>query len=266
MGLAIDTIGFSATAPGSTYTAVTYSPGDSPVVRAYAAGSSATLEAITRSGATGGDIRVRSPLLHDNVQGIRLRSSERVSHWLMPRELGQVLQPQDTLTIELTGGTTSEVDAGAILIYYSNLPGASARLHSWGDVSGIIKSYKPIRVSVTTGATAGQWTDAVITASENLLHANTDYAVLGITVDTGVTAVALKGVDTSNLRVGCPGPNDAINTSDYFVELTVRHGTPHIPVFNSANAGNTYVSVLADTTGTSVTVTLHAVELTQNLP
>src|SRR5579875_2555711 len=121
MGLAIDTIGFSATAPGSTYTAVTYSPGDSPVVRAYAAGSSATLEAITRSGATGGDIRVRSPLLHDNVQGIRLRSSERVSHWLMPRELGQVLQLQDTLTIELTGGTTSEVDAGAILIYYSNL-------------------------------------------------------------------------------------------------------------------------------------------------
>lgn len=266
MGLAIDTIGVSATGPGTTYTAATVAAGDSLVVRSFATGSYCALEAVTRSGVTAGDVRIRSPLLHDNVQGIRLRSAERVSHWLMPPQVAQQLQSQDTFIVELTGGTGTEVDCAALLVYYANLPGASARLHSWGDVSGIIKNYKPIRVNVTTGATAGQWTDTVITATENLLVANTDYAILGITTDQPVTVAALKGVDTSNLRVGCPGPNDTINTADYFVRLSDMHGMPHIPVVNSANAGNTYVSVLADTTGTSVTVTLHAVELTQNLP
>lgn len=264
MGRAIDTVLFSAVNPGAGPTAATPANGDSANVRSFNATSQAVLENIIRMGGTAGFVQVRSPLFHDNVRGIRITPNESPSVFSLPGEALQQLRPQDSLIVEMSGGA-AETDIALLSFYYDDLPGANARLKSWGDVSGLIDSVKPISVAVTSSATAGQWTDTVLTTTENLLHANTDYAVLGYMSNTALGGIAIKGIDTSNLRVGGPGSTSEYPTTDYFVNMSARTGRPHIPVFNSANAGATFVSVCAATASVAATVELICIELTQNV-
>jgi len=264
MGLAIDTIVGHATNPSTTVTAATMASGDSLTVRSFGPGAYARLEKVIRAGATSGIVQVRSPMFHDNVRGIRFTSAEDPSTFLLPPDVGQPLTSQDTLIMELTGGT-AETDLGILAVYYSNVMGTAARLHSWGDISGNIKSIKPVEVDCTASATIGTWVDTVATATENLLHANTDYAVLGYVTDVEVAAVGVKGQETGNLRICGPGTTATDDTSDYYIKWSQRENTPHIPVINAANIGSVYASVVDDEASTAVRVQLILAELASNL-
>lgn len=262
---AIDTVLVSAVNPGATAPANPGVSGDSLAVRAFTPASRAYLEAIIRQGATAGFVQVRSPLFHDPIQGIRITPGETPSVYSLPGEACQPLLPQDTLSVDISGGA-AESDIAALALYYQDLPGVSARLHNWADISNNVKSVKPIRVAVTSSATIGAWSDTLITATENLLHANTDYAVLGYMASAALGVIALRGIDTGNLRVGGPGATSELATTDYFVQQSQRTGRPHIPVFNSANAGGVFVSVAASAASVASVVELICVELAANLP
>jgi hypothetical protein len=151
-------------------------------------------------------------------------------------------------------------------LYYEDLPGIQARLHNYSDILPLTKSVKPIRVAVTSSATVGLWTDTLITTTENLLHANTDYAVIGYTSNSALGCIALKGAETGNLRIGGPGATSEFATTDFFALMNQRNNRPWVPVFNSANAGGLFVSVCASTASVAATVELICVELSQNLP
>lgn len=266
MGLAIDTIVVSAVNPGAGPTAfTTAASGDSLVVRNFAPSASCKLIQLTRRGAASGFIRVRSPLLHDNVRGIMFTSGETPSLFALPERFSQPLYAQDTLIAEGSGGG-AETDLGILTVYYSDLLGAAARLHMQGDITPLIKSVKPVTVSITTSATIGQWTDTVITTTEDLLHANTDYAVIGYITSVALGYVAVKGQDTGNLRIGGPGSINVEDTSDYFSDQSFFHQIPFIPVFNSANKGSFFVSTVDSAASTASTITLILAELSQNLP
>jgi hypothetical protein len=202
--------------------------------------------------------------MHDNVQGIRITPAESPSIFSLPAEQTQLLQAQDTLIVTIAGGA-AETDLGLLSVYYTNLPGAAARLHSPGDINGNIKYMKPIRVAVTTSATVGTWVDTVITTTENLLHANKDYAVLGYMSNAALAAIGIKGADTSNLRIAGPGSTSELAVNDFFVAMSTLTGRPHIPVFNSANANGTFVSVAAPTASVAAVVELICAELQTNL-
>lgn len=265
MGTAAELILVSAVNPGAGPTAFTPGgSGDSLSVRSFSPADKARLEGVIRMGTTAGFVQVRSPLFHDNVRGIRVTPAESPSVFSLPGDALQGVQPQDTLIVEGSGGA-AETDIALLQLYYDNLPGASPRLHSWGDIANNIASVKPISVAVTSSATAGNWVDTLLTTSENLLHANKDYAVLGYMANVALGAIALKGIDTGNLRVGGPGSTQEYPTTNYFVDLTNRTGRPHIPVFNSANANGTFVSVCAATASVAATVELICVELASNL-
>ena len=105
------------------------------------------------------------------------------------------------------------------------------------------------------------WLDTAINATEDNLHANTDYAVLGYTIDVACIAVGIKGIDTSNLRVCGPGSTSSIATGDYFWENALRENLPMIPVFNSANNAATFVSALSVAAAASKVI-LNCAELT----
>jgi hypothetical protein len=263
MGVAIDTISFIATNPGALAVA-TPATGDSGTVRNFGQTDRAIITELFRQGATEGLVRVRSPLLHDFVRGIMFTPSETPSALLLSRRLNQSLHPQDVLTLELGGGA-AEVDMGGLQVFYSNLPGANARLHMWSDISSIIKNVKPLEVDFNTAATAGQWQDTAITVTENLLHANTDYAVIGFIVDVAVCMFGVKGIDTSNLRVCGPGVTRSEVTSEYFARLSDETGFPTIPVINSANQGSIFASCAAVAAGAAIKGQLILAELTQNL-
>ena len=257
MGAAYETVQGNASSPSTTYTALTMATGDSLTVRNFPPQNPAYLLNILRHDATAGVSRLRSPLLHDNVKGIHLALSESPSLWGYPAPGIQALKPQDTLIAEVTG-SASTLDVMGISIYYTNLPGSAARLHHFGDFKGMIKNIVTVEVAVTNSGTAGAWTDTVITTTDNLLHANTDYAVLGMYCDTAIGIIGLKGIDTGNLRMCMSGGTVTYAQSRYFEVLSNLSGLPCIPVFNSANAASTYVSTatLAASTTTNVTLVL----------
>jgi hypothetical protein len=267
MGLAFDTIlaaAINPTASGGTGT-VTAS-GDSLSIRNFPTANAAYLEGLTRMGTTAGFAQVRSPLLHDNVQGVRITPGESPSYFSIPADTQQMLQPQDTL-IATIGGGAGETDLLVLYVYYSNLPGASARLVSPSDLAGNQKYFKPIQVAVTTSATIGAWVDTVITTTEDLTHANKDYAVLGYSGNTALAAIGIKGIDTGNLRASGPGNStNEFSTTRYFEWLSEQTGRPHIPVWNAANKNGTYVSTCAATASVAATVELMCVELVTNYP
>lgn len=269
VGLAIDTVGFfrtSGAGADASLLGATVAPGDSFTVRSFAQTSTASLEAVLYDATTaGGAVRVRSPMLHDNVRGLQWTPGESPSAFLLPAAAEQLLQRQDTLTVEMLVNAATETDVGALVIYYPDLTGASARLHAWGDISGIVAQMKVLEVDANTSATAGNWADTGITATENLLEANTDYAVLGYLVNTAVCAVAVKGGETNSLRVGGPGSIREEVTSDYFLRMANTKQTPHIPVFNSSNKDSIYVSLLAHQVSTAVKVQLILAELAHNI-
>jgi hypothetical protein len=264
MGLAVDSIGLYAANPGASGAAPTVNSGDSLTIRAYTPSAYAGLENIYKQGATEGFIQVRSPLLHDNVRGIRFTPSETPTALLEPAWPSEIVKPMDTLSVLLAGGT-AETDAAVIAVGYDDLPGAAARLHSWGDIAGLIQHIKPVEVDLTTSGTAGTWNDTVVTITEDLMEANRDYAVLGYISDTALCAIGVKGAETGNLRVTGPGIIRVEVSAQFFVKWSNLSGRPRIPVFNSANRYAFYLSTLNAAASSTVKVQLVLALLSQNL-
>jgi hypothetical protein len=246
-------------------TAATAANGDSFVVRNFDQTAWARLEAISlMAGVAGRQAQIKSPAFHDNVTGITFKTTQSPSGWVLPPEVGQPLVRGDTLSVLLDAAATSD-SVATLHAYYQAGAGVDGRYYSWGDISSLIKSIKPVQVAVTTSATIGQWTDTLITTTDNQLHADTDYAVLGYQTDVALVAVGVKGQDTGNLRCCGPGAIDSFDTSDYFVQMSNLHGTPHIPVINSNNKGAIYLSAAANTASVAATPSLILAELTQSL-
>jgi hypothetical protein len=265
---AIDTIASYQGTVASTLAAGVMATGDSSVVRNFPqTGQARIIAAFYDDVTTPLAWRVRSPLLHDNVRGIQFNPGAAAPSSLFPQYAQQRLQPQDQLTFELSTAAATGKALGAISIYYDQLPGAAARLYSPGDIVPLIDNIKPVLVSIGSGAnTAGQWLDTVITTTENLLHANTDYAVLGASLDVAVACLAVKGIDTGNLRCAVPGGVNNPYGADFFARLSDTTGLPCIPVINAANAGATFVSIISSAaTAAASSFTLYLAELSRNL-
>lgn len=268
MGVAMDTIGLTATQAATPANPLQLAAvgGDSLTVRNYAVTDKAWLEAIGLNFATaasGDNFQLTSPMLHDDVSGINFQTAGNPAAFLMPREVGQLLTPGDTLAAEVTDGTASDVATASLHAYYANLPGASARLASWSDISGNIRYLKQVRVAVTP--VAGAWVDTLLGTNADVLHSKADYAVLGYVADANATAIGVKGQFTSNLRACGPGVDSTLSISDYFVAMADKMKMPHIPVFNADDRLAVYVSLLAAATGT-VNVTLNLAELSTPFP
>jgi hypothetical protein len=260
---AIDTVYTYVANPGAGPTATAAAAGDSLNIRDFnSATSKAYLEQLFRRGATAGYARIRSPRLHDNVTGINAYSSETEDTLGLPIQASQPLWPNDALIVEMSGGA-AETDAAVFLVYYENLAGASARLAHWADIMPLIKSIKEFQVAAPAGANA--WTDTAFTTTENQLHADSDYAILGLRSSAAVGALAVKGPDTGNLRVGCPGATLSLDTEDWYIRNDVHsgYGERWIPVINANNRFSTYVSAIDVAAVAGLIVTVVAAELSQ---
>lgn len=255
---AIEVLGFRATNPGAGGAAVTVDSGDSLTIRSFPFdASSAWLDGIWVQEATAAFVRVTSSRLHDNVQGIRLRPLAAVARDLLGDELRQRLYPQDTLGVTLAGGA-AETDAGALLLYYEELPGITQRLGTWAGIQSRIANILTQEVATASAATAGDWPGGTnLNATFDLLKPNVDYALLGYETDTACTTIAVKGPDTGNLKIGGPGTTEALETRSWFVRLSRAVGIPYIPVINAA--GRAASQVFAQSTAVSAAINVNLV-------
>lgn len=258
------------TAPDTTQTALTMAAGDSLTVRNAAPDSAVRLLTTWVDAQLRGIGRIRSPKMHDNVQGIRLATIASEVQPLIPAKVTQRLYPQDTLTVDLSGSATGgDIETMCMLLFYPDLPGQSARLFDPAYVMGKLKNIVTVENTLATGTAGGYSGEEALNADFDLLKANTDYALLGYTVSpvAGQTvgecaAVGWRGADTGNLRVGGPGTDtDRWLTNRWFVWLSEQFGLPLIPVFNSANKAGILVDAAQDENGLDVIVTSIFAEL-----
>jgi len=257
MGRALEIISGRVTFSNNAIVGLTMAAGDSLTVR------NAPLESKVRllnmwailQLATG-SVRLRSPRLHDNVQGLRFTTPVADPQPLFPMGVAQTLVPQDTLICEVqVADAAGDFENVALLLSYDGLPGADARLATWEDVQRRMVNIVTVENTIATAATGG-WTGAqALNTTFDLLKANTDYALLGYHCSAQACAIAWRGADTGNLRVG--GPGGIIQRemqAEWFKNLSLAYGLPLIPVFNSANRAGILIDIVQNENAAAVIV------------
>lgn len=251
------------TAPSTTFTALTVCSGNSLTVRNAVEGSRVSLLAAWGKHQTAGNIRITSPQLHDNVQGIRLFDIAADPYNLLPKQFNQLLEPQDTLSVQVTGSATAgDLELASLLLWYDDLPGIEGRFITAEELFQRTKNIMTVENTLALGTT-GQYTgQEAINAEFDLMKANTNYALIGYTVSALCGCVRWQGADVGNLGIGGPGNiTDKRMTSSWFLDLALQYNLGLIPVFNSANKNGILVDGQQDENGTDTVLTSIFAEL-----
>lgn len=271
MGRILDTVTGFVTAPGGTFTAWTMATGDSLAVRAATPNTNIWLIGAWAWNQVAGVMRVRSPRLHDNVQGIRMRTPVNLVQNKIPLRMtpgaAQKLFTQDTLIVEQTGsGVAGQIETGSLLIWYDDVPGVAGRYIDQATLRKNGVNLMDQEVTITTGV-AGGYSGAVAVNSQagtDDWKANTDYALVGAVTDSRLSSFTVKGVDTGNVRVAFPGEvTEPDETTNWFPSLAAATGLPCIPVFNSQNKGAITVEGVSQQVAVTAVLSLMFVELAQ---
>ena len=271
MGRILDTVTGFVTAPGAVFTAWTMATGDSLAVRAATPGSNIWLVGAWAWNQVAGVMRVRSPRLHDNVQGIRMRTPVNLVQNKIPLRMtpgaAQKLFTQDTLIVEQTGSAVAgQIETGSLMIWYDDVPGVAGRFIDQATLRKNGVNIMEQEVTVITGVGGGYTGGVAINsqAGTDNWKANTDYALVGGVTDSRLATFTVKGVDTGNVRVPFPGElSEPDETQNWFESMAGATGLPMIPVLNSQNKGAITVEGVSQQVAVTAVLTLILVELAQ---
>jgi hypothetical protein len=238
-----ETVGTGVTTAAGigTFTQSVGFTGQTTTVRNTALGSKVNLEAVWIDGTEVNIGRVRSPRLHDNVQGIRYNAPANSQYNLMGLRPQTPLVPQDLLITELAGAAA---DATSLYLHvsYASLPGSDGNFLSYAQVQPRIVDIMTQEFQFSAAASANNWTaGGALNSFTDLMKANTWYALLGYVTSSPIGAVAIQGPDTGGLKVGGPGVANPIETREWFCWMDEYGEEPGIPVINSANKAGTFV-------------------------
>jgi hypothetical protein len=146
---------------------------------------------------------------------------------------------------------------------YDDLPGVSGVFATWDQCQALQLSAVGIQVTALASATRGAYgAQRAFNADDDRLHANTWYAILGVSVQTQVTTISLIGPDWGGQRIGLPAGVLHLDSTTYFIEQSIKWNIPLIPVFNSNNKGNVLVQVADGAASTSPKIDFLLYELT----
>lgn len=260
---------FKQNLTGGAFEALAANNGDSLAVIAFPDAANAAVEEIwAGNSASKMEVAVFSPRFGDSTRGLRLQQmfnptlsgADGVPQLILPRLLDIPVYSSDTLTVQVNG--TAADNANLVMqLYYSDILGAGQRLATWQEIESRILRVLGIEVTVTPGATGDYGTAVAINANDDRLQSDSDYALLGMTVDQPCLSIGIKGPDTGFYRIACPGHWDARHTADWFVQQGLWRGTPHIPIINSNNKGNTFLDGLSPTNVGATKVSLILAQL-----
>jgi len=265
MGLALEVVSGRATAPGvAAFVGLTPSTGNSFTVRNASFSAPIYLVSMWNKNNAAGELRLRSPKLHDNVRGLHFKCTANDPQPFLPDRFKQLLSPQDLLIFEIEGSAVGgQIELGAFLVYYTDLPGAAGRFISEQQLLDRTASMVSVRTTHAVGATGDYSGEVAFNSTDDLLKANTDYAVLGATLSANALLVGLRGPDTGNLRVAVPAHSTERQlTRHWFLTLSRFFQMPMIPVINSANKAGTLVDAVQDQAAAAVSADWTLAELT----
>src|SRR5258706_5977683 len=186
MPQALQLVTFSKVAiTGTNFEAVSPISGDSATFFNVPQGSLAYLaELWATDNLNACEVSVTASRFHDQTYRIRASITScagtatiNPAVCISPIRLDQPIYPSDVLSVQVKGTASDDVII-TMLIYYHDLPGISARLATYEYVKAHTKNLVGINTTLPPGdGVAGR--GVALNASDNRLHANTDYALLG---------------------------------------------------------------------------------------
>ncbi|MGV0951683.1 MAG: hypothetical protein ACOYB3_13505, partial [Azonexus sp.] len=150
-----------------------------------------------------------------------------------------------------------DVEQMGMLIRYKNFPGIAGRLMTEDQVRSRTEKLLTVENSLASTAGPSYGTPEIITTDSDLLRANRDYALMGLTCRTAVHCIYVSAPDFGNVRVGAPGMLRYDIGSQWFMLESRLHGEPLVPIFNSGNKANVQIGVATDENAGTFVVTAH---------
>jgi hypothetical protein len=229
------TTGSAAAAVGTDSLVIKNGDGDIDIIAAW------------QTNQTAGFGQIIFPTAHDTTRGFRANAPIGTNVSLIPFGTQMRVRPQETLAV-LIGATAvaGDVETISFLMRYKNLPGINARLLSAAQVEQRTEKLTTIENSLASTAGPSYGTPELFTTDSDLLQANRDYAILGMTSRTAVHAIYALTPDAGNVRFGCPGILRQEITSQWFMLQSRIHGEPLVPVFNTGNKTQCQIGVVTD--------------------
>lgn len=265
MGKAMQMIVGQVTAPSTTLTALTMNTGDSLTLQYTGNNDRIYMLAAWVDCQTAGQLRIRSPKMHDNSSALTLNTVASELEPLWPLGYKEKLGIQDTLSASLSGsGTSGDIETAAMLLYYDDLPGVDARLMTWAQIEPRIEKTMTTSSALSLGTTGNYSGEVAVNGTLDQFVANYDYACLGYTVTAECAAIGFRGPDTGRMRIGGPGHAERFSlTANWFKNLSLLTGLATIPIINANNKALTLLDGVQDENGTDSTVTLYWARLSR---
>lgn len=254
----IEVVTFTATAPGAAGAAAAAVAGDSMTIKNAQRAAGVGIISLWQKNQVAGFGQIITPSGHDTTRGYRISAPLGVNIASNPLGVRMPMQPQETISALIAGSAVGgDVEQMSALIWYGDLPGIDARLITAAQAESRIEELTTVNQAIVSTAGPGYSGEALINSASDLLRANRDYAVLGLTCATDVHAVTLKGPDLGNVRIAAPGASIKSEiTSQFFMLQSRANGMACVPVINSGNKGATFLGVAADENAGTFNVSL----------
>ena len=250
-----------AAATGDSLTVATYSSGGARVFSAWGIDSDSIAEIAWYYG--------RTDSTQDTTYGLRTMipavalggAATNASFNILGLRQQIPVFSADVPTIKASS-TASDDLVMAYLTEYDNLPGASASFDSWTNVNASNPPVVSFVCNAVASGTVGQYGSArALNTDDTRWVAQRYYAILGFSVKTQVTTVALKLFETGNLLLGAPMGALHLDQRNYFVDLSYNRNKPLIPIMLGTNAGNGFMYISDAEASTSPKVDVHCLLL-----
>lgn len=201
------------------------------------------------------------PSGHDTTRGYRAGVAIGTGQCVLPFGEQMKVEAQEVLAPTIAGSNVAgDIELDSHLIWYENFEGIKMRTISAAELDSRGYQLTTIESSIAAVAT-GAYSEEAISSDSDLLKANTDYAVIGMSSRTAAHALTLKAPDFGNVRIGCPGHLRPEITSQWFKVLSKMHNKALIPVINSGNRAQINIGFCGDENAATTLVTAYLARL-----
>jgi len=251
----IEILTASATAAATTGAAAAAVGTDSLMLKK---GDGINIMAAWQTNQTAGFGQLIFPTAHDTTRGYRSNVPAGVNPALISFGSQMLVQSQETLAPVIAAtAVAGDVENVSYLLRYKNSPGMNAHLIGPSDLERRVEKYLTIENSLASTAGPSYGTPETFIADSDLLLAQREYAILGLSPRSQVHACYVQTPDGGNVRFGCPGVLRQEITTQWFPLLSRVHGEDLIPVFNSSGKGNCFVGVVTDENAGTFVLDIH---------
>lgn len=262
----LQVVSAKGTAIGATIAALAAVTGDTLVVPSFNDPKKAWLLQAWANVQVAGTLRIKSPKMHDNVNGLRVGTIINDTAPIMPWRAPQRLYPNDTISVELAGSAVAgDVEHVVQLQAFEEVPGQAGQLLSIDEVMRRIKFTITVENTIATDTSGNYSGAAAINATIDQFQTDYDYAILGYKTDTVCSCVGYRAPAWANARVGGPGfKAEPAITADWFLRLSRVYGLPLVPVFRGNDKASVLVDALIDENGADPKVTTYLAALSRS--